>query len=344
MRKALITGILGQDGTYLARWLVSKGYEVHGTLRLAYSREEERIRRRFTPEELPRLHFHTASLEDPFSIAAVLRESDPDEVYHLAGVSDSRQSFLMPEQTVQSITVGTLRLLEAGRLRHPGARFFLASSCEVFGAPEQSPQREETPRRPLTPYGIAKQAADQFARLHREKYGQFISVGLLYNHESPLRPPNYLSRRVAKAVAAIKKGAQNKLRLGDLQAQRDWSDARDLVQGFWLALQAPQPGEFILASGTSRTVRDFVAAAFAAAGLDAAAHIETDPASVPTEVTLGLRGDPSKAEQVLGWKRRWDFASMVGDLVLAELEDRPELQRADPDPPPRLAASVFPFV
>ncbi len=337
MRKALITGILGQDGTYLARWLVKKGCEVHGTIRLAFSREEERIRRRFPPEELPRLHFHTASLEDPFSIAAVLQESNPDEVYHLAGVSDSRQSFLMPEQSLQSITVGTLRLLEAGRLRHPGLRYFLASSCEVFGAPEQSPQNEETPRRPLTPYGIAKQAADHFARLYREKYGLFISVGLLYNHESPLRPPNYLSRRVAKAVAAIRKGDQKKLRLGDLQAQRDWSDARDIAQGFCLALQAPQPGDFVFASGSTRTVRDFVSAAFAAAGLDAAAHIETDPASVPTEVTVGLRGDPSKAEKVLGWKRRWNFSTMIGDMVRAEIEDRPELQRADPDPAPRPA-------
>ncbi len=173
--------------------------------------------------------------------------------------------------------------------------------------PEQSPQNEETPRRPLTPYGIAKQAADQFARLYREKYGLFISVGLLYNHESPLRPPNYLSRRVAKSVAAIRKGDQKKLRLGDLQAQRDWSDARDIAQGFCLALQAPQPGDFVFASGSTRTVRDFVSAAFAAAGLDAAAHIETDPASVPTEVTVGLRGDPSKAEKVLGWKRQLEF-------------------------------------
>lgn len=332
MTTALITGILGQDGTYLARWLLKKGYEVHGVIRLPYSREEERVRRRFTPAELPRLHFHTASLEDPFSLATVVQKSKPGEIYHLAGVSDSRQSFSVPEQTVQSITVGTLRLLEAGRLLDPAIRFFLASSCEVFGAPEHSPQTEETPRRPLTPYGIAKQAGDQFARLYREKYGQFISVGLLYNHESALRPANYLSRRVAKSVAAIKKGRQEKLHLGDLQAQRDWSDARDIIQGFWRALQAPQPGDFIFASGTSRTVRELVRVAFAAAGLEAEKFIQTDPSSVPTEVMAGLCGDPSKAEKSLGWKRRWSFEAMIGDMVMAELEDRAELDRADPDP------------
>jgi GDPmannose 4,6-dehydratase len=328
MRKALITGILGQDGTYLARWLLGKDFEVHGLIRLPFSREEERIRRRFAAEDLPRLHFHTGSLEDPLSIVSLLQKSNPDEVYHLAGVSDSRQSFLIPEQTVQSITVGTLRLLEAGRLQNPAIRFFLASSCEIFGAPEQSPQHEDTARRPLTPYGIAKQAADQFARLHREKYRQFVSVGILYNHESPLRPANYLSRRLAKSVAAIKKGRQEKLRLGDLQAQRDWSDARDMVRGFWLALQAGEPGDFIFASGISHTVREFAETAFAAAGLRAEAHIETDPTLVPTEVTAGLCGDPSKAEKTLGWKRDWTFSSTIADMVKAEIDDRPEIDRA----------------
>jgi GDPmannose 4,6-dehydratase len=335
MRSALITGILGQDGTYLARWLMAKGYEVHGSIRLPFTREEERIRRRFTNDELARLHFHTATLEDPFSLVALFQSSSPDEVYHLAGLSDSRQSFLVPEETVQSITVGTLRILEAGRLHNPSIRYFLASSCEIFGTPEHSPQREDTRRKPLTPYGIAKTAADQFASVYRERWKQFISVGILYNHESPLRPPNYLSRRLARAVAAIKKKKMQSLRLGDLQAQRDWCDARDVVQGFWLALQASEPGEFIFSSGTSRTVRDFVDAAFAAAGLKADAFIETDPASVPASVTAGLCGDSSKAEKGLGWKRRWDFSAMVGDMVQAELEDRPELERANP-----LAGSV----
>ena len=231
---------------------------------------------------------------------------------------------------MQSITVGTLRLLEAGRLQNPSIRFFLASSCEIFGAPERSPQNEETPRRPLTPYGIAKQAADQFARLHREKYGQFVSTGILYNHESPLRPANYLSRRVAKSVAAIKKGKKEKLKLGDLQAQRDWSDARDIVRGFYLTLQAAVPGDFVFASGQSRTARDLVETAFAAAGLRVEEHIETDPALAPTEVTAGLCGDPARAERVLGWKREWSFVDTIRDMVKAEMEDRPEMERANP--------------
>jgi GDPmannose 4,6-dehydratase len=332
MRKALITGILGQDGTYLARRLIGKGCEVHGLIRLPFSREEERVRRRFTPEEMARLHFHTGSLEDPLSLINVLQQSNPDEVYHLAGVSDSRQSFLIPEQTLQSITIGTLRILEAGRLQNPAIRFFLASSCEIFGAPEQSPQNEQTPRRPVTPYAIAKHAADQFARLHRENYGQFVSVGILYNHESPLRPANYLSCRVAKSVAAIKKGLQQKLRLGDLQAQRDWSDARDVVEGFWLALQAAHPDDYIFASGATRTVREFVETAFAAAGLKAEEHIESEPAFPPPAVTAGLCGNPSKAEKLLGWKRSWTFPDTVADMVNAEMDGRPEIDRANPTP------------
>jgi GDPmannose 4,6-dehydratase len=184
----------------------------------------------------------------------------------------------------------------------------------------------------LTPYAIAKQAADQFARLHREKYGQFVSVGILYNHESPLRPVNYLSRRVAKGVASIKNGLQKKLRLGDLQAQRDWSDARDMADGFWLTLQATQPDDFIFASGKSRTVRELVETAFAAADLRAEDHIETDPSVAPTEVTAGLCGAPSKAEKLLEWKRHWTFADTIADMVKAELDNRPEIDRANPVP------------
>ena len=251
-------------------------------------------------------------------------------MYHLAGVSDSRQSFLIPEQTLQSITIGTLRILEAGRLQNPGIRFFLASSCEIFGAPDESPQSERLHDRPLTPYAIAKQAADQFARLHREKYGQFVSVGILYNHESPLRPANYLSRRVAKSVAAIKKGSRKNCASAICKPSAIGATRRDFVQGFYLALQASQPDDFIFASGTSRTVREFVETAFSAAGLRAEDHIETDPSVAPTEVTVGLCGNPSKAEKILGWKRHWTFAATVADMVKAEMEDRAAIDRANP--------------
>ena len=238
MKRAAITGIAGQDGTYLAGWLLRQGCEVHGLLRSPFDREEPRLQRRFGPETVAKIRWHCGSLEDPFSLVRFLDASQPDEIYHLAGVTDSRQSFDVPEQTVTAITLGTLRLLEAAREICDEARIFLASSCEIFGAPAQVPQDEDTLKQPVTPYGIAKLAADQFARLHREKYGQFVATGILYNHESPLRPPNYLSSRVARAVAAIKQGHLRELPLADLNAERDWSDARDFVRGFWLALHA----------------------------------------------------------------------------------------------------------
>ncbi|MEO6035753.1 MAG: GDP-mannose 4,6-dehydratase [Verrucomicrobiota bacterium] len=330
MKRALITGILGQDGTYLARWLVAKDYEVHGIIRLPFDREESRITRRFTTEELRRIKFHTATLEDPFSLSHVFKSADPQEVYHLAGVSDSRLSFVVPEQTLNSITLGTLRLLEAGRLQNPAIRYFLASSCEIFGTPNESPQDERTLRQPLTPYGVAKQAADGLAGIYRQKYGQFIAVGILYNHESPLRPANYLSRRVALAVAAIKKGTLQKLTLGAMSAERDWSDARDFVQGFWLSLQVPRSGEYVFASGKSRTVADFVECAFRSAGLNYREFVEAHTANVPTQVRAGLCGNSTKAEKDLGWKRAWTFQRMVEDLVSAEIDGRQEIERANP--------------
>lgn len=330
MKRALITGILGQDGTYLARFLLGKGYEVHGLIRLPFDREESRIRRRFAPEDLARLRFHTGSLEDPFSVARLVRASDPDEIYHLAGVSDSRQSFIVPEQTLQTITIGTLRLLEAGREHKQSIRYFLASSCEIFGTPDVAPQDESTRRAPLTPYGVAKQAADGIANIFRTKYDQFISVGILYNHESPLRPANYLSRKVALNVAAIKAGKIDRLVLGDLTAERDWSDARDFVRGFWLSLQAGTPGDFVFSSGKAHTVRDLVECAFKAAQLDFREFVEFNSSNVPIAVRAGLCGNPAKAESELGWTRAWRFESMIEDMVRAEADGRAEIDRSQP--------------
>jgi GDPmannose 4,6-dehydratase len=262
-----------------------------------------------------------------------LKAAQPDEIYHLAGLTDSRQSFHVPEESVLAITLGTLRLLEAAREIVPQARLFLASSSEVFGEPAQVPQDENTPRQPVTPYGIAKVAADHFARLHREKYGQFVSIGILYNHESPLRPPNYLSNRVARAVAAIKKGEAKELELGDVTAERDWSDARDFVRGFWLALQANAPGEYVFASGQSHRVSDLVECAFAAAGLDLRDYVRTASRNdKKQQVTAGLRGNPAKAEAVLEWKRDWSFEDSIRDLVRAEMENRNDFDRANPSP------------
>ncbi len=335
MKRAAITGIAGQDGTYLARWLLGQGYELHGLLQFPFDREEPGLRRRFSPEDMAAVHWHTGSLEDPFSLVRFFKAARPEEVYHLAGLTDSRQSFLVPEESVLAITLGTLRLLEAVRELCAGARVFLASSAEVFGVPASTPQDESTLRQPVTPYGIAKLAADQFARLHREKYGQFVSVGILYNHESPLRPPNYLTTRVARAVAAIKAGRQRELTLGDLSAERDWGDARDFVRGFWLALQASKSGEFVFASGQARKVADLVDCAFGSVGLDYREFVKvvarTDASQ---QVGSGLCGNPRKAETELGWKRKWSFERTIGDIVSAEIEERPEYARADPSPTP----------
>jgi GDPmannose 4,6-dehydratase len=331
MKTALITGILGQDGTYLARFLAGHGYRVHGLIRLPYEREEPRIRRRFPAALLAQIQFHTGALEDPFSIAQVLKTSAPDEVYHLAGISDSRQSFLVPEETFHSIALGTLRLLEAARLQGKPMKFFLASSCEIFGVPQTAPQDEGTAMSPVTPYGVAKLAVNHLARIHRAQYGQFVSTGILYNHESPLRPANYLSRRVSQAVAAIKAGRLSTLTLGDLEAERDWSDARDFVRGFHLALQAELPDDYIFASGRTRKVAELVECAFLAAGLDYRKHVETRPAEIAlSQVKAGLCGNPARAEKLLGWQREWSFEKMIHDMVQAELEDRPELDRAAP--------------
>ena len=273
----------------------------------------------------------SGSLEDPFSLVRFLKSSKPDEIYHLAGLTDSRQSFLVPEESVLSITLGTLRLLEAVRELCPNARMFLASSAEVFGVPAETPQSETTLMKPVTPYGIAKLAGDQFGRLHRENYGQFVAVGMLYNHESPLRPVNYLSRRLSLGVAAIKRGEAKELQLGDLSAERDWSDARDIVNAMWLSLQAAQPTDYVLASGCQRKAEDFVAAAFHAAGLDWRDFVRsTSPTGSQLQVTIGLCGNARKAESLLGWKRIWSFDAMVGDLVQAELENRSEMERANP--------------
>lgn len=333
MKRAAITGIAGQDGTYLARWLLGKGYEVHGMLQFPYDREEPGLRRRFSPEAMAAVRWYNGSLEDPFSLVRFLKAANPDEIYHLAGLTDSRHSFLVPEESVLSITLGTLRLLEAAREICGSARLFLASSCEVFGVPAQTPQDEGTAMRPFTPYGIAKLAADQFARMHREKYGQFVAVGILYNHESPLRPPNYLSSRVAQAVAAIQQGRARELQLADLSAERDWSDARDFVRGFWLTLQASAPGDFVFASGQRHRVSDWVECAFRAAGLDYRKFVKvTGRNSNAQQVATGLCGNPRKAEVELGWKREWAFEETVEDIVRAELENRPDIERADPAP------------
>jgi len=331
MKSAFITGILGQDGTYLARWLLRRGYRVHGLVRGELRQERARIEARFSAADRRMIRFHRGSLDDSASLNRAFTAAAPDEVYHFAGVSDSRRSFVVPEETFESITLGSVRLLEAGRRSKRPVRFFLASSCEVFGTPVESPQTEQTPREPLTPYGIAKDAVDRLARLYREQYGQFIVSGVLYNHESPLRPGNYLSARVAQAVAAIKKGTQRELRLGTLDAQRDWSDARDFVRGFHLALQARKPADYIFASGRSRTVAELVKCAFETVGLDYRRYVRVEPDRIgAVPVSAGLSGSAARARRLLKWKPEWSFEETIADMVHAELEERSFQERSDP--------------
>lgn len=333
MKSALVTGILGQDGTYLARWLLRQGYRVHGMIRGRLSAERARIRARFPANERRQIRFHTGVMEDADGLARILKAANPEEVYHFAGVSDSRRSFEIPRETFESITLGSLRLLEAGRQSRKAIRFFLASSCEVFGMPADRPQTESTLRAPVTPYGVSKDAMDRLAGLYRNAYGQFVATGILYNHESPLRPANYLSARVTQAVAAIKKGTLRELKLGTLDAERDWSDARDFVRGFHLTLQAHEPADYIFACGQTHTVAEFVDCAFRAAGLDYREFVSVDASHVgPVPVPAGLCGDAGRAKRVLGWRREWRFADTIEDMVQAELEQRPFEQRSDPTP------------
>lgn len=321
MRRAAITGIAGQDGTCLARMLLREGYEVHGLLRADFRREEPKLRQRFTDTEMAAIRWHRGNMEDEFSVLRFLKKAEPDEIYHLAGLSDSRESFEMPAQAVRSIVLGTVTVLEGSLDICPTARIFLASSAEVFGQPACTPQDEDTLMRPETPYGIAHLAADQFARMHRERHGRFIAIGLSYNHESPLRPPNYLSARVARAVAAIHRGEQKELTLMGLDSERDWGDARDFVKAFHLALRATTPDDYVLATGYVRPVADLVETAFAAAGMDYRKHVQVVRhwADTGTQVKFGLRGNAGRAANGLGWKRDWSFQQTITDMVRTEL-------------------------
>lgn len=336
MKRAAITGIAGQDGTYLARLLLHKGYAVSGLLQFPFEQEEPALRRRFGADAMAAIKWHSGALEDADSLRHFLKASNPEEIYHLAGPSDPRQSFQVPEEYLNAVSLGTLRLLEATRQTCPAARFFLASSSETFGRPRQHPQDENTPMRPVTPYGAAKLAADQLARIYREHHRLYVAIGILYNHESPLRPPHFLSCRVARGVAAIKQGRAKGLELLNLDGERDWSDARDFVRGFWKMLQADTPDDYVLASGVTRTVRELVDCAFRAAGLDYREYVTVRPAvEGGAPLTKGLCGCARQAETMLGWQREWTFEQTIADLVQAELENRQDGERANPTPPRR---------
>jgi GDPmannose 4,6-dehydratase len=313
MKRALITGITGQDGSYLAELLLAKGYDVHGVVRRSSSDTRGRI------SHLPAVTLHRGDMADGGSIARIVHDVEPTEVYNLAAQSHVGESFGQPEYTGDVTGVGTLRLLEAVHWYAPGARFYQASSSEMFGGMlGTAPQDEETPFHPRSPYGCAKVYAHHAAVNYRESYGLHASCGILFNHESPRRGEEFVTRKIARAVGRIAAGRQDKLHLGNLDAKRDWGFAKDYVEAMWLMLQQETPDDYVIATGETHTVREFCELAFARVGLRWEEHVVVDPALFrPAEVDL-LLGDASKAREVLGWEPRVCFRDLVNDMVDAE--------------------------
>ena len=315
MKRALITGIGGQDGSYLAELLLERGYEVAGMVRpgaVEYPNLEA-VRERIELLE--------ADLLDQRSLATALEAARPGEVYNLAAPSFVPASWERPVETAEFAAVGATSLLEAIRTVDPAIRVYQASSSEIFGEPRQSPQTEETPLEPVTPYGVAKAYAHFIVSSYRRQYGLFACAGILYNHESPRRPLEFLPRKVAHGAAAISLGLQEELVLGDLDARRDWGYAGDYVRAMWLMLQEDEPGDYIVASGTSHSVRELVQCAFAHVGLDWEEHVRVDPALQRGAAELHrLVGDASRVHGRLGWRRELGFEQLVHLLVDADLE------------------------
>ncbi|MCS6849873.1 MAG: GDP-mannose 4,6-dehydratase [Gemmataceae bacterium] len=316
MKKALVTGITGQDGSYLAEFLLEKGYEVHGVVRRSSTENFERI-----AHLASRIRLHQADLLDQLSIIDVVRETEPDEVYNLAAMSFVPTSWKQPVLTGEFTAIGVTRMLEAIRLLNPkGIRFYQASSSEMFGKVLETPQRETTPFYPRSPYGVAKVYGHWITVNYRESYGMFCCSGILFNHESPRRGKEFVTRKVTDAVARIKLGLQSELRLGNLDAKRDWGFAGDYVKAMWLMLQQDKPDDYVIATGETHSVRELVERAFACVGLDWRKYVVLDPALIrPAEVDL-LVGDASKARRQLGWKPEVDFEGLVRMMVEADLE------------------------
>jgi len=298
MKKALITGITGQDGSYLADFLLEKGYEVHGIVRRASTENFERI-----AHLSDRVRLHQADLLDQLSLIEVLKKIEPDEIYNLAAMSFVPTSWQQPVLTGEFTALGVTRMLEAIRLLAPRhIRFYQASSSEMFGKVRETPQHEKTPFHPRSPYGVAKAYGHWITVNYRESYGMFASSGILFNHESPRRGREFVTRKVTDGVARIKLGLQKDLHLGNLEARRDWGFAGDYVTAMWLMLQQSQPDDYVVATGETHSVRELVETAFGQAGLDWKKHVVHDSSLVrPAEVDL-LVGDASKARRELGWK------------------------------------------
>jgi GDPmannose 4,6-dehydratase len=320
-KRALITGITGQDGSYLTEFLLEKGYEVHGLVRRASTFNRGRLDAVWTDPQLTqtRLFLHYGDLADSGSLTRLLLEFQPEEVYNLAAQSHVRVSFDNPEYTMDANATGTMRLLEAIRDSRQRPRFYQASSSEMYGQVREVPQTELTPFYPRSPYGVSKVAAYWATVNCRESYGLHASNGILFNHESPRRGEAFVTRKITRAVAHILEGVEDRLYLGNLEARRDWGYAKEYVEAMWLMLQQEEPGDYVIATGETHSVREFLERAFNYVGLDWQKYVQHDPRYLrPTEVDL-LIGNASKAQRLLGWKPRTSFEDLVKLMVDADV-------------------------
>jgi GDPmannose 4,6-dehydratase len=314
MKRALITGITGQDGSYLAELLLEKGYEVHGMVRRSSTETFERIN-----HIRDRIIFHQADLLDQLSIIELIQASEPEEVYNLAAQSFVPASWKQPVLTGEFTGLGVTRMLEAIRLVNRSIRFYQASSSEMFGKVREVPQNELTPFHPRSPYGVAKAYGHYLTVNYRESYGIYACGGILFNHESPRRGKEFVTRKISYGVARIKHGLQNELRMGNLDARRDWGYAGDYVRAMWMMMNQDKPEDYVISSGVTHSVKEFVELAFRQAGLDWEKYVVVDPEFVrPAEVDL-LLGDSTKARQKLGWAPEVDFQGLVKLMVEADL-------------------------
>ena len=314
-KSALITGITGQDGSYLAELLLAKGYKVSGIIRRTSSDSSGRI-----AHLEDRVTLYSADLLDQVSLYEAIEKAQPDEIYNLAAQSFVAASWAQPVLTGEFTALGVTRILEAIRRINPKIRFYQASTSEMFGKVQAVPQIESTPFYPRSPYGVAKLYGHWITINYRESFNLYACSGILFNHESPRRGVEFVTRKITHGVACIKQGLMTELRLGNLDAKRDWGFAGDYVEGMWRMLQQDQPDDFVLATGETHTVRDFVELAFTRAGLDWQKHVVIDPRFMrPAEVEL-LLGDPAKAEKQLGWKRQASFQGLINMMVDSDLE------------------------
>ena len=322
MKRAFITGITGQDGSYLSELLLSEGYEVHGLVHRPDALNSSNIGHLVQDPKLlnKRLFLHNGAFEDATHLRRVISRSQPDEFYHLAGQSSPRISLELPETTVDSVGMATLRLLEIIRDLPNPPKFLYASSSEVFGSPPYSPQDELTPLNPTTPYGAAKAFSQQMARIYRIAYKLQTCSVILYNHESPRRNSNFVSMKVCKAAARIKKGLQAELHLGSLSGQRDWGWAPDYVRGMWMILKSSTVDDYILATGRLHSVEQLVNTAFNVVGLNWRDYVKFDSKLVMTVEPVASCGNPSKAQRLLGWENSVPFEQMIERLVKSELD------------------------